>query len=387
MYMNTNGNDEKAEVVLTGDRTTGKLHLGHYIGSLKNRIQLQHQHETFIMLADVQALTTHFESPEQLRKSVRQITLDYLAAGIVPEKATIFIQSLIPEIAELTIFYSMFVTVNSLRHNPTIKSEAKDRGYTDLYYGFLGYPISQAADITFCKATLVPVGEDQLPHIEETRRIARRFNQLYKPVLTLPRALVGEVPRLVGLDGRAKMSKSLGNAISLDATPDEVRDALRGAMTDPARIHKSSPGHPDICPVFSYHQAFAGDAASSGAHGAVGVVDGVDSQATRGSVEASGVPASAPTSGTLASAPTSASDTVEEIAEGCRTATMGCVECKERIARRINDLLEPMRDRRAEYEARPSLVNDVLLTGTAKARAIAKKTMEEVRDAMAISYF
>lgn len=331
-------NEMKAQVVLTGDRTTGKLHLGHYIGSLKNRVELQHQHETFVMLADVQALTTHFETPEQLRHHVRQITLDYLAAGILPEKSTIFIQSLIPEIAELTAFYSMFVTVNTLFHNPTIKSEAKEKGYTDLYYGFLGYPISQAADITFCKATLVPVGEDQLPHIEQTRRIVRRFNQLYKPVLTMPQALVGEVSRLVGLDGKAKMSKSLGNAIALDATPAEVREGLRGATTDPARIHKSSPGHPDICPVYGYHRAFAADSA-------------------------------------------------DEVAQGCRSAKLGCVECKERMAQRINELLDPMRDRRAEYGAKPDLVDDILQSGTAKARSIAKETMTEVRDAMGISYF
>lgn len=331
-------NETKAEVVLTGDRTTGKLHLGHYIGSLKNRVQMQHQYESFVMLADVQALTTHFNSPDQLRHHVRQITLDYLAAGIRPEKCTIFIQSLIPEIAELTVFYSMFVTVNTLRHNPTIKSEAKEKGYKDLYYGFLGYPISQAADITFCKATLVPVGEDQLPHIEQTRRIVRRFNQLYKPILTMPRALVGEVPRLVGLDGKAKMSKSLGNAIALDATFAQVQESLKGAVTDPARIRKSSPGHPEICPVFSYHQAFAAESA-------------------------------------------------DEIAQGCRFAKLGCVECKERVARRINELLDPMRATRAEYDARPSLVDDILQTGTAKARSVAKRTMQEVRDAMEISYF
>ncbi|MEY9095717.1 hypothetical protein [Paenibacillus sp. RC84] len=179
------------ERILTGDRVTGKLHLGHYAGSLKKRVELQHQMETFLLLADVQALTTHFEDPDLVRKHLRLVALDYLAAGIDPEKAVLCVQSLIPEIAELTVFYSMFVTVSSLRHNPTTKSEAEQRGYDDLYYGFLGYPVSQAADITFCKATLVPVGDDQIPHIEQTRKIVRRFNSLYRPVFEEPRALVG----------------------------------------------------------------------------------------------------------------------------------------------------------------------------------------------------
>jgi len=265
------------ERVLTGDRTTGKLHLGHYVGSLKNRLDMQNKYDTFVLLADVQALTTHFESPKTMRTHLRQIALDYLAAGIDPEKTTIFIQSLVPEIAELTIFYSMFVTVNSLRHNPTVKSEATERGYEQLYYGFLGYPVSQAADITFCKATLVPVGEDQIPHIEQTRKIVRRFNELYAPVLVEPKALVGEVPRLIGLDGKNKMSKSLGNAITLDASAQEVREKIQVAVTDPARVRKSDPVRPEVCPVFTYHQAFA-------------------------------------------------PETTDDVAAGCRSASIGCVE-------------------------------------------------------------
>ncbi|MGG1660324.1 tryptophan--tRNA ligase [Brevibacillus sp. NRS-1366] len=234
------------ERILTGDRITGKLHLGHYVGSLKNRVELQHQYETYLLLADVQALTTHFENPGLIKENLRNVALDYLSVGMNPDKATIFIQSLIPEIAELTTYFSMFVTVNSLRHNPTIKAEAVERGFQDMYYGFLGYPVSQAADITFCKATLVPVGEDQVPHIEQTRRIVRRFNQLYKPVLVEPRELVGDVPRLVGLDGNNKMSKSLGNAIDLDSTQEEVREKIKKALTDPDRIHKTDVGHPEI---------------------------------------------------------------------------------------------------------------------------------------------
>lgn len=325
------------ERVLTGDRTTGKLHLGHYVGSLKSRVELQERYETFVLLADVQALTTHFERPERIKLHLRQVAMDYLAAGIDPNKATIFVQSLIPEIAELTVFYSMFVTVNSLRHNPTIKAEAAEREYKQMYYGFLGYPVSQAADITFCKATLVPVGDDQLPHIEQTRKIVRRFNELYKPVLVEPRALVGEVPRLVGLDGKHKMSKSLGNAISLAAQKAEVDERIHGAFTDPARVRKTDPGHPEVCTVFSYHKVFQ-------------------------------------------------PETSYEISEGCRSAAIGCVECKQRLAKQVNAVLEPMRDRRAHYEARPNEIDEILVAGTEKARSIARETMKEVRSAIGIDY-
>ena len=326
------------ERVLTGDRTTGKLHLGHYVGSLKKRVEMQNLHETFILLADVQALTTHFDRPSEIKTHVREITEDYLAVGINPEKATIFIQSLIPEVAELTIFYSMFVTVNSLRHNPTIKSEAAQRGYKQMYYGFLGYPVSQAADITFCKATMVPVGDDQLPHIEQTRKIVRRFNELYKPVLIEPKAVIGEIPRLSGLDGTTKMSKSLNNAINLDSTHQEVNEKIKLAVTDTGRIRKDDPGCPEICSIYSYHKAFRKDGA-------------------------------------------------DEIYVNCRAGKIGCVQCKELIAERINKILDPMRERRSIYRANPSLIDDILLEGTKRARNIAKETMNEVREAMGIRYF
>lgn len=324
--------------VLTGDRTTGKLHLGHYVGSLQNRVKLQHEMETFVLLADVQALTTHFEKPELIQEHVRQITLDYLSAGIDPDKATIFIQSMIPEIAELTMFFSMFVTVNSLRHNPTIKSEAAERGYTQMNYGFLGYPVSQAADIAFCKASLVPVGEDQIPHIEQTRKIVRRFNELYKPILIEPQALVGSIPRLVGLDGKSKMSKSLGNTIELDATEQEVTEKMMKAVTDPSRIRKDDPGHPEVCAVYSYHQAFHQEQSSA-------------------------------------------------IYEACTAGQMGCVECKRRAGSSLNALLEPMRERRQPYLDNPHRIDEILQAGTSKARAVAKETMREVRDAIGIQYF
>ncbi len=240
--------------ILTGDRPTGPLHLGHYVGSLRNRVRLQEQYDTFIIVADVQALTTHWETPELLGENVREVALDNLSAGLDPDKVSIFVQSMVPQIAELTVLFGLYTTVSRLRHNPTIKTEAKQYGYTDMTYGFLGYPVSQAADILFCRANLVPVGEDQLPHVEVTRFVARRFNELYGEVFPEPEAMVSEVSRLVGLDGNAKMSKSLGNAIYLKDNPDEIRKKVMSAVTDPARIRKTDPGHPEICTIFAYHR-------------------------------------------------------------------------------------------------------------------------------------
>lgn len=324
--------------ILTGDRPTGRLHLGHYVGSLKNRVKLQHDYETYIIVADVQALTTNFANPEKVAGDVRQVTADYLAVGINPEISTILVQSMIPEIAELTVYFSMIVTVNQLRHNPTIKLEAAQYGYQDLTYGFLGYPVSQAADITFCKADLVPVGGDQLPHIEQTRKIVRRFNQLYRPVFPEPEALVGEFPRLLGLDGKSKMSKSLNNAIYLDDPAEEVKKKVSQAVTDPARIRKDDPGHPEVCTVFAYHQAFN-------------------------------------------------QEETPEIAEACRAGKIGCVACKKNLAQVINSLLEPMRERRVPYQNNPALIDDILREGTRKARNVAIETMKEVKAAMHLDYF
>ncbi|WP_248928477.1 tryptophan--tRNA ligase [Paenibacillus hamazuiensis] len=326
------------ERVLSGDRVTGRLHIGHYVGSLKHRVELQSQYETLVMLADVQALTTHFDRPELIRGHLFDVALDYLAAGIDPEKSFIFVQSMVPEIAELTVFYSMFVTVNALRHNPTVKAESKGSGLDEMYYGFLGYPVSQAADITFCKATIIPVGEDQLPHLELTRKIVRRFGELYRPVLVEPRAVVGDVPRLAGLDGHGKMSKSQGNAIALDSSREELESRIRKAVTDPARVRKDDPGHPDICPIYSYHEAFRPEGAA-------------------------------------------------EIRESCTKGTIGCSGCKKLVAAAIDGLLEPMRERRAFYEQRPERVKEILLAGTDRARELGKETMLEVREAMGLDYF
>ena len=324
--------------ILTGDRPTGPLHLGHYIGSLANRVKLQSECETFIIIADVQALTTNFEHPEKLAGDVRQVAIDNLAVGLDPERATIFVQSMVPQIAEMTVIYSMLVTVNVLRHNPTIKTEATQYGYQDMTYGFLGYPVSQAADITFCKANLVPVGADQVPHLELTRKLVRRFNEMYKPVLVEPEALVGKIGRLVGTDGNAKMSKSLGNCIYLSDSAQEVSHKISMAVTDPARMRRGDLGHPNVCAVFAYHKAFN-------------------------------------------------SSFVPELRKECETAGIGCVDCKKRLAAVLNDLLEPMRERRAKYKANPGLVEEILRAGTARAIEEGRRTIAEVREAMHLDYF
>ncbi|MDD4171393.1 MAG: tryptophan--tRNA ligase, partial [Syntrophomonas sp.] len=303
-----------------------------------NRVRLQEEYDSYIIIADVQALTTNFENPENLSKDTWQIAEDYLAAGLNPEISTIFIQSMIPEIHELAAYFSMFTSVNVLRHNPTVKSEAQQHGFNDMTYGFLGYPVSQAADISIFKAHLVPVGEDQIPHLELARKIVRRFNDLYRPVLVEPEILVGEVPRLVGLDGKTKMSKSLNNAIYLSDNSPEIRKKVMDAVTDPARIHKNDPGHPEVCTVFEYHKVF-------------------------NQVE------------------------VQQIEEDCRQGTIGCVNCKKKLAGCIDALLEPMHERRQKYSANPTLIKDILMEGTKKAHRVAKETMSEVRDAMGINYF
>lgn len=324
--------------ILTGDRPTGPLHLGHYVGSVMNRVKLQYEYDAFIIIADVQALTTNFEHPEKLKEDVFNVALDNLACGIDPKISTIFIQSEISEIAELTIYYSNLVSINVLSHNPTIKTEAKQHGFEHRKtFGFLGYPVSQAADITFCRADLVPVGADQLPHIELTRRIVRRFNELYAPVLIEPEAMLSTVPRLMGLDGNSKMSKSLRNCIYLSDSIKMVAERVGSAITDPARIHANDLGHPDVCNIFSYQKVFN-------------------------------------------------PKFIPELEENCKKGTIGCVACKKTLINAINELLEPIRQRRAEYEKDMKLVSDIMVTGTKRAKQEAEKTMELVRTAMKLDY-
>ena len=319
--------------ILTGDRPTGKLHLGHYVGSLHNRAMLQHEYDTFILIADIQALTTHFEQPELIRDSMFQVTVDNLSIGLNPENVTFVQQSMVPAIAELTEFYSLLTTVNTLRHNPTVKSEAANYGYEDMTLGFLGYPVSQTADITFCNANLVPVGEDQAPHLELARKIARRFNELYGEVITVPEIRLSEHPRLMGLDGNAKMGKSLGNAIYLSDSKEEVELKVRKAVTDPSRVSVTDPGHPDICTIAKYHEIFN-------------------------------------------------KEEYDDICDRCKGAQMGCATCKARLTEKLNEMLDPFREKRAYYENNKSLVKEIILSGTEKANEIGNETVRRVKDAM-----
>ncbi len=329
--------------ILTGDRPTGKLHLGHFLGSLKNRVALQDEYETFIMVADVQALTDNFENPQKVRDNVVEVTMDNLAVGLDPEKTTFFIQSQIPEIAELTVFFMNLVTMGRLMRNPTVKDEIQQKGFGEsVPVGFVNYPISQAADILFLKAALVPVGDDQLPMIEQTREIARKFNTIYGDVFPEPEAKISEVSRLVGTDGNAKMSKSIGNTIYLSDTAEEVEKKVMGMYTDPNRLKVTDPGKVEGNPVFIYLDAFAAESDRS---------------------------------------------QIEEFKSRYKSGTVGDVEVKKYLIQVLNNFLDPIRTRRAEYEKNPQLVEEILKKGTEKAREEAQKTMAEVRKAMKIDYF
>src|SRR5689334_6405775 len=243
--------------ILTGDRPTGALHLGHYVGSLANRVRLQNEYDTYVLIADVQALTDNFERPEMLEANIMEVAIDYLAVGLDPERAKFVVQSMVPELAELTIYFMNLVTVATLERNPTVKDEIKQRNFKrGVPVGFWSYPISQAADITIFKAHLVPVGEDQLPMIEQAREIVRRFNSLYGKVLIEPKAMLGAVARLPGTDGGAKMSKSLNNCVYLSDSPDVLKKRVMSMFTDPTRIHPTDPGHVEGNPVFTYHESF-----------------------------------------------------------------------------------------------------------------------------------
>ena len=329
---------------LTGDRPTGKLHIGHYFGSLQNRVKMQEDDsiERFVMIADVQALTDNFNNPQKVRDNVYQVLLDYLSVGIDPEKTTIFLQSMIPELAELTVYYSNLVTIARLERNPTVKTEIaqkKDVFGESVTYGFLGYPVSQAADITAFEGELVPVGEDQLPLIEQCREIVRKFNSIYGETLKEPKAVLSSNKRIKGLDGNEKMGKSLGNAIYLSDSPEEITKKVMGAVTDPGRIKKDDLGNPDICMVAYYHKLFTKE------------------------------------------------DDYKKVCEECRAGKRGCVACKKELAKNIIDTLEPIREKRKYYEAHPEEVDKVLIEGTKKAREVAKETMKKVKKAMMLNYF
>ncbi len=335
---------ERKKRILTGDRPTGRLHIGHYFGSLKTRVELQNsgKYDQYILIADVQALTDNFNNPEKVRNNVKQVVTDYLSVGIDPEKTTIYIQSMIPEVAELTVFYSNLVTIARLQRNPTVKTEItqkKELFGESVTYGFLGYPISQAADITAFEGEIIPVGEDQLPLIEQCKEIVRKFNSIYGKVLIEPEAALSSGKRIKGLDGNEKMGKSLNNAIYLSDTEEDVNKKVMSAVTDPNRIRKDDLGNPDVCMVAYYHNLF------------------------------------------------SSKEEVKTICEECKAGKRGCVTCKKQLAQNINKTLNPIRQKRAYYEKRPELVNQILIEGTKKAQLVAKETIKKVKKAMMLDYF
>jgi tryptophanyl-tRNA synthetase len=338
------GNMQNKKRSLTGDRPTGKLHIGHYFGSLQNRVKMQEDDsiERFVMIADVQALTDNFNNPQKVRDNVYQVLLDYLSVGIDPEKTTIFLQSMIPELAELTVYYSNLVTIARLERNPTVKTEIaqkKDVFGESVTYGFLGYPVSQAADITAFEGELVPVGEDQLPLIEQCREIVRKFNSIYGETLKEPKAVLSSNKRIKGLDGNEKMGKSLGNAIYLSDSEEEITKKVMGAVTDPSRIKKDDLGNPDVCMVAYYHELFTNP------------------------------------------------EDVKVVCQECREGKRGCVACKKQLATNIIEKLRPIREKRKYYEERPELLDEILVNGTKKAQEIARETMRKVKANMKLNYF
>jgi tryptophanyl-tRNA synthetase len=328
--------------ILTGDRPTGRLHLGHWVGSLQNRVKLQSEYECFFILADLHTLTTRpeKEAVAAVPDNIRQSVLDYLAAGIDPDQASIFVQSAVPETAELNLLLMMLISLPRLERLPSIKDMAEAAHLDVLPFGLVGYPVLQAADILLPRADLVPVGKDNVPHVEITREIARRFNNLYGEVFPEPEAMVSEVPSLPGIYGMQKMSKSLGNAILLSDPPDVVRQRVMQMYTDPNRIRADIPGQVEGNPVFIYHDAFNRDL-----------------------------------------------DEVNDLKERYRAGKVGDVEVKQKLFRAIEVLLEPMRERRAVFEARPNVVAEVLHAGNERAREVAGETMARVREAMGLTYY
>ena len=344
------------KIILTGDRPTGKLHVGHYVGSLRRRVVLQNSGEdkrTMVMIADAQALTDNFDNPEKVRQNIIEVALDYLSVGLDPEKSVLFIQSQIPELTELTFFYSDLVTVARLQRNPTVKNEIKLRNFeADIPVGFFTYPISQAADITAFKATTVPVGEDQLPMIEQTREIVRKFNSIYAPVLVEPEALIpsdAASRRLPGTDGKAKMSKSLGNCIYLSDDADTVAARIKTMYTDPEHLRVSDPGHLEGNTVFTYLEAFSRPEHFERYLPEYASLDELKAHYTRGG--------------------------------------LGDVKVKKFLTAVMQEELEPIRKRRKEYERDIPAVYEILKKGSERAREIAAETLHEVKDAMRINYF
>lgn len=332
------------KTILTGLRPTGNLHLGHLFGAGQNYIKLQDDYNFYLEIADVQALTDNFNNPEKVRKNVTEITIDLLSIGLDPEKVNFFIQSKIPEIAELTVFYSNLVTVARLERNPTVKTEIAQKKELfgndgeSITYGFLGYPVSQAADITAFDGEVVPVGEDQLPLLEQCREIVRKFNSIYGETLKEPKAILSETKRVKGLDGNEKMGKSLGNAIFLNDNDETIKKKVMSAITDPAKIKKDDKANPDICMVYYYHKLV------------------------------------------------NKKENNEKIGTECKKGARGCVQCKKELIEAMNEFLNPIRQKRKYYEDHPEIVKEILDNGTKKAKQRAEEQLKKVKKSMKIDY-
>jgi len=318
--------------ILSGMRPTGKLHIGHFVGALENWVKLQNDYESFHLIADYHVLTTSLDTKDIYQNSIDML-IDWLASGLDPVKSPMFRQSQIKEHAELNLLFGMLITVNRLERNPTLKDQIRDLNIENVIYGHLGYPVLQTADILLYKGDAVPVGEDQVPHVEISREIARRFNNQYGIVFPEPDALLTKFARLAGLDGDAKMSKSLGNTILLSDDVETVKQRMKKAAIDPAKIKKDTPGNPDVCTVFSYHKKFN-------------------------------------------------LENIAEIESDCRNGAIGCFDCKMKCAAKISSFLEPIIEKRKYYESRLDEVKDILSDGEKRGRKIAEQTMIEVREKM-----
>ncbi len=318
--------------ILSGMRPTGKLHLGHLVGALENWVALQNEYDNFHLIADYHALTTNLDSSDIYQNSLDML-VDWLAAGLDPVKSPMFRQSQIKEHAELHLLFSMLITSARLERNPSLKDQIRDLNLDTVSYGHLGYPVLQSADILLYKGNIVPVGEDQVPHIEITREIARKFNSQWGEVFPEPESKLTKFARLPGLDGNTKMSKSTGNTILLSDSPDEIKKRLRSAVTDPQKLRKGDPGHPEVCVIFTYHQKFN-------------------------------------------------PEQVPEIEQNCKSGALGCVDCKLNCTSKIVETLSPMREKRAYYETHQDEVLNILHDGETRARAVAEETMKQVRSVM-----
>lgn len=325
--------DKPLKRVLSGMRPTGRLHIGHWVGALINWVRLQKEYDVYHMVADWHAMTSQYEDTSNIAQNTREMVIDWISCGLDPQHSTIFVQSQIKEHAELALLLGMFTPVPWLLRTPSYKEavvEGKNQSLETV--GFLGYPVLQAADILLYKASFVPVGDDQVPHLEMARELVRRFNFYYGPVLIEPQPILSQTPRLPGMDGR-KMSKSYDNCIYLSDSEKNVQKKVSMMITDPARVKRTDVGHPEVCSVCAYHSVFNPEEA-------------------------------------------------EQLHEGCRTASIGCTDCKKRLAEKINELLEPMREKRAKLEQKPKEIDDIIKEGNKKARAFAQETMKEVRKAL-----